>query len=176
MGGIVDAVRARGMQILASGLALAALAMGVAMLIAQADARHWRAQFAGEQARHRVTIAETKLATAEARANDLAHAAAVQARDAAISKEQQHDIQTQLADSLTLAARYAERMRRTATGDGARGGGNAAVSADAGAASDPAGGAGFALVPRSDLDVCARNTVIARGWQAWWAEVSRVGR
>ncbi|AJP72256.1 hypothetical protein [Sphingomonas hengshuiensis] len=173
MGGVIDMARGKAMQIMAGMLGAAVLALTIALLIAKADAQHWHSQFTGEQDRHRLTIAEFKRGTAEAKVADLEHVAAVRARDDAIAKETQHDIQTQLADNLALAARYAERMRRGAPGDGQGGGGHAGVPAAADPAGDPAAGGGFAIVPRSDLDTCTRNTVIARGWQAWWAAVGQ---
>ena len=175
MGAFIDQLRGNAYKILAAALGTATLGLLIAFLIASGNARHWKKQFAGEQARHALTVSNYRKAAAEAHARDLAHAAAVQAQDAQIATETQNALEQQLADARALAARYAERMRVAPAGN--QGGpGRAGVPSATGAAGVAPLDAGLALVPVGDLDICARNTVIARGWQDWWAAVSAAPR
>lgn len=148
----------------------------LALQITHAEVRHWRKMFDGEKARHQVTVANYRLAAEKARADDLAHVAAVKAKDDQIAKEKQDALESQLADARAAVARYVERMR----GQSARADSGSGAGKDLPAASDPSGGSaigsGLALVPVGDLDICARNTVLAKGWQDWWVEVSKQPR
>ncbi|RSU21192.1 hypothetical protein [Sphingomonas koreensis] len=161
----------RNWKLILGGLIVATL--GVMLIVAKGDARHWRKMHEQEVAAHKLTVSNYRAAYEKARADALAHAAAVKARDDAIAKETQHALTTQLADAYRAADDYARRLR-AATRAGQGGTGGADLSGAATAADDTAGaGEGAEL---DDARICARNTVIAKGWQDWWAEISAVPR
>ena len=112
-----------------------------------------------------------RAASEKARADDLAHAAAVEARNDTISKEQANDLQTKLADARAAAERF--RLRAQASADRGASGGTHLSEASA-TASGVAGAGSPALVPiiADDLDICAVNSAKAEGWRAWFLRVN----
>lgn len=164
-GAFLDAMRGKWGWVFAAALFLA-------LLITKGDVRHWRKMFDGEKARHAVTIANYRTAAEKARADDLAHAAAEKVKFDAIAQEKQNALEAQLADARAAVARYVERMRASQASTNPGSG----TGEDMPGASEPTGNPALtdshALIPVGDLDICARNTVLAKGWQDWWAGVS----
>ena len=120
------------------------------------------------------TIANVRAATAQAQAEDLAHKQAVEAADTKIAQEKTDDLEKQLADARAAVAVYS-RLHAASPADPGRGGtADMPGAADAPGAPDAAGGQ--ALVPVSDLAVCADATVKAQGWQDWYRAVAEVAR
>lgn len=161
----------RNWKLLAGGFVVVAL--GIMLVIAKGDARHWRKMHGQEATAHKLTIANYRAAAEKARADALAHAAAVKAKDDAIAKETQHALTTQLADAYRAADDYARRLRAATRADqGSSSGANLPGAATA--ALDPDRPSEVAEL--DDARICARNTVIARGWQDWWAQVAAAPR
>jgi hypothetical protein len=118
-------------------------------------------------------IREVRAARARALAEDLAHARAIEARDATTTKEHQDALSRKLADALRRADDYARRLRAGAgIGAGADSGGSGAADlpATADAAGAAAGAGGAAQLDAADIRICTRNTVIAEGWAQYWAD------
>lgn len=158
-----------------------ALTMLVAVLaggwtLAAADARHWHLVADQAEARRVAQEASTRAATETARRLDAERAARVQAEQAAIAERTKDALESQLADARARTADYARRVRIATTAAHSGGRGTAPVPAAADAAGVADAPADAALVARADLDRCSDAWVIARGWQAWWDEVSRVER
>lgn len=120
------------------------------------------------------TIANVRTATAKAQADDLARKQAVEAQDARIAQEKTDAIEKQLADARRTVADYA-RLHAAPPADTGRGA-TAGVSFTPPAASPVAGAGGQALVPISDLSICADNSVKAQGWQDWYRAIAKVDR
>jgi hypothetical protein len=160
-------------KLILGGLIVAALS--VMLLIAKGDARHWRKMHAQEETAHHLTVANYEKARAKARADDLANAAKVKAEYDALAQENQRALETQLADARAAAARYAERMRAPGENVGNRSGGEGLPGTPS-TTLDPPQSGDLAVIPVADLDICAVNTVIAKGWQEWWAGASAVER
>lgn len=150
------------------------LGLSVALVVAKTDARHWRKMHEREATAHKLTVANYRAAAEKARADDLAHAAAVKARDDRIAQETQRDLQDQLASAYRAADDYARRLR-AATGAGQGSTSGADLPHVAGAALDPAGTGPEAVVAQ-DARICAAAVVKAQGWQDWWLNVSQEAR
>lgn len=158
-------------KLIVGGLIVATL--GIMLIIAKADTRHWRKMHEREAAAHKLTVENYRTAAEKARADALAHAAAVKARDDAIAKEAHNALTLQLAGAYRAADDYARRLRAaTRTDQSGAGGADMPVASDA--ARHPDGsGEGAEL---DDARICARNTVIAKGWQDWWGQIAAVPR
>lgn len=159
----------RGWAIAAGGCAL----LAVLLLLARADARHWRARYEREEALHRADLASVQAAAEQARANDIKQAALVKARDDATVREMTDALSTRLAAARADADRLAARLRRASEAD--RGG---ASGADLPAVAESAGGTAGAgqAAELDDARTCAENTVKAEGWRAWWQQVTATPR
>lgn len=120
------------------------------------------------------TIANVRTATAKAQADDLAHKRAVETQDAKIAQEKTDALEKQLADARAAVADYV-RMHAAPAADSS-GSRTAAVSFTPAAASASAGAGSQALVPVSDLSICADNSVKAQGWIDWWKAVVEAAR
>lgn len=153
----------------------AALALLVSLHLTRETLGEVKGQRDAEIAAHHLTVANYRAAAEKARANDLANAAKVKAQYDRLAQEKQRAIETQLADARVAAARYLERMRSPGQADRG-GGGGTDLPGTPGTPVDPAPTGELALVPAPDLDICAVNTVIARGWQEWWAGATAVER
>lgn len=114
------------------------------------------------------TIANMKAASAQAAADNLAHVRAVEAKNAAIQKDMEDALETQLADARAAAGAFVVRQRAQAATDNA-GAGRVSDPPDATGSIDDAGGK--TLVPDDDLRICAENTVKAQGWADWWKAI-----
>lgn len=122
-----------------------------------------------------VTTANYRLATTKAQAADLAHARAVEARDALTTGRMQHDLETQLAGARADADRHARSLRADTAAAAAAGtdrgsSGAAGVPGPANAAGGAAGAR--AATELDDSRACAAGVTLAEGWQRWWAEVT----
>jgi hypothetical protein len=146
------------------GLALA-LTITRTTLHKRTDALH------AEQQAHATDIATWKAATAKAQAEDAAHARQVEQQQAQIAQDTEHDLQTQLADARAIADRW---MRDHAATDDHSGSGNAPVSEPADTTRNANLASAQALVSGADIDACATDYVIAKGWQDWWSKVQPV--
>jgi hypothetical protein len=120
---------------------------------------------------------QVRAKTAQAAADDAAHAAAVQADQDRNTKEQTDALQIALADARARAADYARRLRAAPSASGVAGGdgGTPAVPAAADAAGTVAG-AGEAAVLAADASACAEAVTKAQGWQDWWMKEAAVPR
>jgi hypothetical protein len=172
-------------RLILSGLGF--LALGVALLSARAESRHWHkeadrfaALYHGEQEAHRRTIADYRRAAELARAQDQAHAARVERDQSVISQEVSHDYQARLAD---LRARYdALRLQRVHAPAAADPGTGRATdlpeaAAGAGGAAPAAGEEGLSLDATS-LDwryVCSAQAEQLDALIDWVERVKEVG-
>lgn len=120
------------------------------------------------------TVANVRTATAQARAEDLAHKQAIEARDAQIAQEKTDALEKQLADARAAVAAYG-RLHAAPPTDPGRGG-TAGMPGAAPTSGAPDAGGGHALVPVSDLEICADAAVKAQGWQDWYRAVAEVAR
>jgi len=123
----------------------------------------------GEVATLTTSIANLKAASAQAAAQNLADVRAVEARQAAITKEQTDALSKQLADARSIARAYV--LRQQAAG-GASDAGSGRLPVAAPAAEPVAPAAKAVVVAASDIEACTDSFVIASEWQAWWRKVS----
>lgn len=149
---------------------LGCLGLGVALMFAKGDARHWHKQADRIAELREADQVNWRAAYDKARADNIAHAYAVQVSDARIMQENEHDLQTKLVDARALAARTVERLRyRPGPDQGA--GGAAGIGTAADATGDPFGPGQKAIVDADDVRVCTENTVKAQGWQDWYRQL-----
>lgn len=148
--------------------------LGLMLLFAKMDARHWHKQADQCSAARAADQRAYKEAYAKAVADDAAHAAAVKARDDQITQEKTHALETQLVDAHTAVARYARLHAAPSTNPG--GGGSSAVPATSDPASAVDGAGQAAIVSVADLAICSDAVVKAEGWRDWWATVSAAPR
>lgn len=148
------------------------LGLALALLVTRGTLTARTNALKAEIAAHDATKADYAVAQLQARANAVQTARETEQHYARIQKEQQDDLQKQLADARAATQRYVDRMRvnvKTAQ--------SAAGQADLPGASATASGAIDAgadtIVPRSDLLICAENTVKAQGWQSWWSDIEK---
>lgn len=160
---------------------LATDASGAAKLLSVADARtaFTRVTRDRDDAKSALTqtVASYRVTAAKARANDLAHARAVETAQTTITKETTHALTRQLADARAAADRHVGLHADPTSGPdrgGPGGGGAARLPALAGA---PGGAAGAGQAAElDDTRVCAANTVKAQGWMDWWTAVAAIRR
>ena len=161
------------------------IAAMVVILIYRADAKHWHKRYDTEHAAlvtettaHQTDIANVRAATAAAQAADRLHVQEVAAHDTAIQQERSNALEAQLTAARTAAADYAARLRSGTRPAVASGGAATSVSAPASTAGTAASVDPATDVPVSsaDLQSCALSDTIARGWQAWWTQVSAAPR
>lgn len=113
------------------------------------------------------TIADVRLRTQQAKADDVIHAMSVERQQTAITQESSNALETQLAAARATARDYAARLRLAggATANSGRGG-----DADLPRTADATGTASDAG-PTAELDdatACAVAVTKAEGWLAWW--------
>lgn len=130
-----------------------------------------RSTLATARAEHKAFIAEVERQTAQARADDIAHARAVETAQNQVREEVSRDLETKLASARAAADDYARRLRNAqAQGGGVR----TNLPSAAQPAVDPS-----VPGPTTELDdarACADAVVKAEGWREWWAQVSEVPR
>jgi hypothetical protein len=97
-------------KLIAGGLVLSVL--GIMLLLAKADARHWEKVAAQEKAAHAQTVANYRAAADEAKRLDAANVERVRTEQTAITERTIDAYQSKLADS---ASRY-DRLRAQADG------------------------------------------------------------
>ncbi len=148
-------------------------AVAVALLVAwvfridSLRARHVK-ELVACQANHAQFVADVKAKVELARISDAAHKAEV---DAAQQKERaDHEAEVQ-----HLRADYAGRVRDYAKAHPG-GSGKPAMSAPTNSPSEPVTASSEAVVPVSDLEICASNTAAAEGWLSWWKSVEAIPR
>jgi hypothetical protein len=95
-------------KLVAGGLAIAVL--GIMLLIARGDARHWKKAAAAEKQAHALTVANYRQAAEIARRKDAENVNRVRSEQQAITERIEDEYQGKLA---TADARY-ERLRTTA--------------------------------------------------------------
>lgn len=125
------------------------------------------------QLRRQLDQQNVKAAAETARADAETAARKTETRNAAIAQEKQRELEDQLAAARGAAARYARLHRQADRADQGGSGqtdmpgiANPAVGSDG-----PASGY-LVSVPASDLDACAVNATVARGWQDWWQSIT----
>jgi hypothetical protein len=162
-------------------IALAFAGLGLKLLAAQGDARHWQKEsdrfaslYHAEQSSFALTVAGYRAAAEKARADDLANARRVETQQSAISQEVSHDYQARIAD---LRARYdALRLRNGSTPANTSGGGTAHLPQASGSASGtdaPAAQEGFPLDDRLTCSLQAEQLDALISWQEGQAAVPR---
>lgn len=113
------------------------------------------------------TIANLKVASAQAAAENLAHVHAVEARNATIQKESADALTAQLADARAATRAYILHHPAPVASHAGEGG----LSQPADPASPTIGPAQEAVVAVADIEACTDAFVIATGWQAWWDKI-----
>lgn len=118
---------------------------------------------------------DVELNTEKAKADDLAHAKAVQEADDKIKTESENELQNKLAAANRRATEYATKLRNSAN-PSPRSVGPAGVpeTSPAPAGIDGASQSSLLDEVEADAQVCAENTVKAQGWQDWWKQVEAV--
>jgi|GEM_PF-5977280 len=111
--------------------------------------------------------------TAEAQAEDIAHARVIEQAQEQARKEAYHDIDEKLAAARADADAYVRRMLAKAATDQGSGGGTGVPGA-AEPAGEPADTDTTAIL--DDARICAENTVKAEGWSEWWAGIQKIER
>lgn len=108
------------------------IALGIMLMFAKADARHWKKQsgqfeqaLASEKAAFAQTVANYRAAVAEAKAADEANAARALKEQQAINERSRNDLQTRLAGVGTALQRLSVNTKAAANSGG---GGKPAVS------------------------------------------------
>ena len=121
-----------------------------------------------------LTISNVHTAAEKARADDLAHAKAVEAQQSAITQEASRDLEQKLADARRIADDYARRLQSaTPQADPGRGGAEDLPRAPDTSGSAPGAGVDPLL---DDLRICSENTVKAQAWLDWWNRQGAVSR
>jgi hypothetical protein len=138
---------------------IAALAIGLVLT---------RGKLATEKADSKALVAMYEARTAQAIADDLDHARAIQVKNDIIKQEKSVAIENQRTAARAAVDDYVRRMRDKANQGG---GGKPGLSPAAIAAVVVDGGGEATVVPVPDLHICAENTVKAEGWRSWWAAV-----
>lgn len=156
-------------RLVVPGLIIAAL--GIALLLAKGDARHWQKRFDNEAASHQIDIANFKAANAQSIADNLADVRAKEGDAATITEKANHDIESQLADARRLATDYARRVRAAAAGTDQGSAGETRLGEVTSPASHPFSAGGVPLLDENDVRVCTDATVKAQGWQSFYASL-----
>ena len=151
------------------------LVIGILWISLGAEKRHAakvETRLAQTQAAFDATVADYRAKAAQAKADDLANKARIEAAQTQRTEVSSHDYEA-------LRARYAAALERLRAGaaqadPGSRG--NPPVPGPAGAAGPaPSAGAG-AFVSQADLAVCSENTAKAETWLSWWKSVEAIPR
>lgn len=128
--------------------ALAFVGLGLALVLAKADARHWRKVAASEKLAHQLTVSNYRAAAETARRKDAENVIRVQREQAKITEDVTNDYEARLAD----ARRRADALRLPLAASGnSRGPGAAklpAISDPAGKADGSAAEDGFSVADR----------------------------
>jgi hypothetical protein len=109
-------------------------------------------------------IADTKAKTAQAKADDAAHAKAVETHQNAISQESSDDYQKQLA---AVRADYARRVRAAEAAAHSSGGGSPAVPGAAPSAARPDAAPAQAQLPAPDALTATEQAIQLKAMQDW---------
>lgn len=149
-------------KLLLGGAAIAI--MGMMLLVAKMDARHWHKKYDREHAALQALVSEQVKARALAEENKRA----TEARYAQIQKEQSDDFKARLADARAQLWRW---MRDRAAQSG--GGQQADLSGHPGSAPGPDALPAAALVDVADLERCTAAVIGFEGWQRWYSEVEK---
>lgn len=145
--------------------------LGVMLLIAKGDARHYEKLWTAEKSAHALDIANFRSAMATAKATNAATVRTVETDTSKITEDKQHDLEAQLAAARAAADDYARRLR-TGTATAAKGDpGEGSLPQTASAPGGIVGAGTVPVVDDSDLQICSVNTVKAKGWQSWYTEV-----
>lgn len=123
------------------------------------------------EANHKQFVADVRARTAQAQAEDAAHAKQVETAQDQARSENDAQIRQRIASAVA-----AVRVRNASTQNRGSGSGAAPVSRPAETASSSAPASGEAVVPAHDLEVCAVNTEKAAGWLSWWTSVQAIPR
>jgi cell division septum initiation protein DivIVA len=102
-------------RLIATGLALAAL--GIALLLAKADARHWKKRAGQEQAAHAMTVANYKAAQTAAEARQSANLARVAQDQQRITDDAKNAYNRALADARAKYDRLRSQGNRSTPGN-----------------------------------------------------------
>lgn len=131
----------------------------------------YKAALAACEANHKQFVADVQAKTAEAQRLDALNKTRVETSQEKARTDNDAEIRRRIA-----AAVAAVRVQPKTAANGVSGRGAAPVSS-APPASQGADGAGQApLVQPADLEICAANTELAIGWQAWWRSVEAIPR
>ncbi len=153
-----------------AGAVVVALFLAWVLRIDHLRAQHLKERIACEQ-KYNQFVADVKARTDEARRLDAAHKAEVERNDSRVSQEKDSEIRKRIADAVA-----AVRVRIVSTPIHSGSGRSPPVSGAPVAAASPAGASQEAVVPVTDLSICAENTIKAEGWQNWWEPVTAIPR
>jgi hypothetical protein len=143
------------------GIALAVVAV---LAFAYNRGRHSRDT---EVATLNQSIANLKAASAAAAARNLAEVRAIETKNVAIQKDMEDALSQQGSSARAALDAYILRHPASSGHAGVSGVSQAASPAQATPSAPEA-----AIVARTDLEACTDAFVMARGWQAWWSQVS----
>lgn len=153
---------------------IAAGAAVVALLVF-VDHRGYRRGVASQQpaiAALNATIADVRLKTQQAKADDAIYAASVERAQAVITEEKSNAIEASLAAARADASAYAARLRAASSAD--KGGKRISDLPRSAVASGPT----IDPADMADVDAkaCAENTVKAQDWLDWYTAQTKVAR
>lgn len=141
------------------------------------NGRHWQKRYASEHEARLQLAADFKAFANGVTAKSQAIVAKANVRNARIAaefqtieKENDSEIRRRIAAAVATV-----RLRASQGGADPRGSRDAMPGTPDAAGSPDRAGA-HALVPASDLEICAEAVIKAEGWQAWWARVTAVER
>lgn len=139
------------------------LTLSVMLAISKGETRHWKKQsgrfeqlYAGEKAAFAGTVANYRLAAAQARASDAANAARVVTQQASINKERTNALTDRLADA---DARYRKLLVHPQGPAHPGSGGATDLSAAHGAGSAVAAAPGQDRLPDADALIATRQAI-----------------
>lgn len=116
-------------------------------------------------------VSEIARKTEQARAEDMAHARAVEAAQSQVREEVSRDLETKLAAARAAADDYARRLRDKAAQGG---GGKPRLPGTPAATVNPVGAGEAADV--DDARACADAVIKAEGWQDWFTSIRTIER
>ena len=154
-------------RVISAGLIVSAL--GLMLLLAKADARHWHKRYDAEAAAHKLTVAGYRKAAAEAEAADARNVTRVQTEQKEISDAVSTDYQRRLAD---VRARYDRLLSKAAANSG--GGGGAAVFSVPEPAGRPDAATPEAGLPAADALMASEQALQLRALQVWVEQQANV--
>lgn len=129
-----------------------------------------RLDLANEKVAHDRDVITWQDAVAQAQADDEKHAAQVQQVQAQIAKETQNALKQQISDARTIASTW---VRDHPAASSNSGNSNAKGLPDASHPSRSAStNTSATIVPGADIEACAQDYVMAKGWIDWWGKVA----